>query len=693
MKKSFIRATVSVFLMLSVVLGTLPVHTFASPISDGQNNLKVLFYKGCNRDSEYDYVKNVQLKQETDDLLACFGKSSNAIKVYDRSMKEKTSGYVGTGDVVAMSNALGDILDSLTVIISGDVSGDGILTSTDYLQIKRCFAGSLSLNQAEREAADYNEDSILTSTDYMQIKKLFQGSVEPKEKGFYLEGEYENPSDITFWYTHATYKTLRDEAVPSERMTSYTIHLAQNEMEGVQLLLRTDKAYEGLSVEVSEFTDAAGNTLSNTVYLEHYFTCGEQGSFPDALQPMPESFDLPAGVNQAIYVRAKTEKDTKPGYYNAIITLKQGQTVLFRGEIWAHVWGFALPDATSCRTAIGIDAGDASVGGSISINKYDSQSSYKEYYDFILENYRVNSYKLPYDFTDSRVDEYLDNPKIQNYLVGASDAASANCGYNLSRLKTAYNKLSQKQEWLDKALFYVIDEPSTQEVLDKAITRINNVRSVFGEDANIIIPMDSITDKAGNSMIDKMKGLVNVWCFSPLPLSISNGLKKVKDVMEEGDELWGYVACNPLPQTGYLNVFITKQGLKSREIFWELQRNGSDGFLYWNCNFWRQIKKNPWEDMRTLQESNQDEIYGDGSLLYPGEYLGTPGPIGTIRFECIRDGLDDYDYIEIAKSLGLQSVTDDMINKVVRRFAVSMDDPDAFAKLRIELGDLIEKNI
>ena len=95
----------------------------------------------------------------------------------------------------------------------------------------------------------------------------------------------------------------------------------------------------------------------------------------------------------------------------------------------------------------------------------------------------------------------------------------------------------------------------------------------------------------------------------------------------------------------------------------------------------------------TLQNSNQDEIYGDGSLLYPGEYLGTPGPIGTIRFECIRDGLDDYDYIEIAKSLGLQSVTDDMIDKVVSRFTISMNDPDAFAKLRIELGNLIEEHI
>lgn len=683
MKRCLSSKIVGILLMLSLMITALPSSVFASPISDGENSLKVLFYKGCNRDNEYNYVKNVKFKQSVEALLGCFGKSSNTIRVCDRSMNEKTSGYVGTGDTVAMSDVSGNILDSLTVVISGDVNGDGILTSTDYIRIKKSFAGENTLSLAENAAADYTEDGKLTSTDYMQIKKVFQGA-ELKDKGFYLEGEYENNSDIKFWYTHSTYKTLRDEAIPVNKMTSYTIHLAQNEMEGVQLLLRSEKEYKGLSAEVSSFTDNEGNTLNNSVYLEYYFTCGDQGTYPDALVPMPESFDLPAEVNQAIYVRAEAEKDTKPGYYSAIITLKQGEEIFFQGEIWAHVWNFALPDAPNCNTYIGIDH---------RWSAYDPNSSYKEYYDFVLNNYRMNPNKLPYDFTDSRVDEYLDNPKIQNFLAGASETASANCGSSLERLRTAYGKLSEKQEWLDKALFYVKDEPKTQEELDTAIKRVNNVRKVFGDNARIILPMDNVLDKDGNSMVDTMKGLISVWCLSPWALSNNAGLRHVKNALAPGDEFWGYVACNPLPTTNYLNVFITKQGLKSREIFWELQRNGSDGFLYWSSNYWVQLKKNPWEDMMTLQDSNQDEIYGDGSLLYPGEYIGTPGPIGTIRFECIRDGLDDYDYIEMAKSLGFKDTTDAMIEKVARRFAISLNDPDEFAKIRIELGNLIESNI
>ena len=116
MKKNFFRTAVSIFLMLAVVTAAFPAEVFASPVSDGQNSLKVLFYKGCNRDSEYDYVRNVKLKQSVGDLLACFGKSTNSVKVYDRGMKEKVSGYVGTGDTVAMSDASGNILTALRLL-------------------------------------------------------------------------------------------------------------------------------------------------------------------------------------------------------------------------------------------------------------------------------------------------------------------------------------------------------------------------------------------------------------------------------------------------------------------------------------------------------------------------------------------------------------------------------------------------
>lgn len=676
MKRHFSCKLISVLVLLSLILAAAPAGTLASPMSDGETSLKALFYKGCSVDSQYSFVRNVKLRQSVSDLLACFGESSNKITVLDKSMTQKTEGYVGTGDTVAMQDAAGGILDSLTIVISGDIDGDGYIKSSDYLKLKRSFAGSIVFNSAESAAADYNGDGKHTSSDYLQIKRFMSGAPE-RDQGFYLDGEYENNSDIAFWYTHSTQKTLRKESAPEKRMTSYTVHLARNEMEGVQLNLQADRNYTGITAEVSAFEDNAGNTLNNSVYLEYYISCDDWGGvFPDALVPMPEQFDLQAGYNQAIYIRAEAGADAKPGYYRAEVTLRQGETELFRGEIWAHVWDFVLPEATSCQTLFGYDTN--------SINQYDPDSSKKEYYDFMLDNYRVNCFYLPYNLTNSKVDQYLDNPKIQNFRVRTSSQ---------SQMQEDYEKLSQNQEWMDKHFFYPMDEPDTPEKLAQSLSVISTIKSIFGEEANIIVPLSTTVDANRNSLIEPLVGQVNMWCLNTWAASFSQGLRNVKRAMQEGDELWGYVSCNPGPEKKFLNVFITMQGLKTREIFWELQRNGCSGFLYWSTTYWKQIKANPWEDMLTLQDTNLGPIYGDGSLLYPGEYIGTPGPIGTIRFECIRDGLDDYDYMEMAKELGFEDTVNEMITKVSKDFTISMDDPDEFARIRIELGNLIEANL
>ena len=77
--------------------------------------------------------------------------------------------YVGTGAEV---NAAG----ILTAVILGDVTGDGRITSTDYLQMKRVFSGLLQFDKAYTKAADVDADGKLTSTDYMKIKRTFQGT-------------------------------------------------------------------------------------------------------------------------------------------------------------------------------------------------------------------------------------------------------------------------------------------------------------------------------------------------------------------------------------------------------------------------------------------------------------------------------------------------------------------------------------
>jgi hypothetical protein len=79
---------------------------------------------------------------------------------------------VGTGAIITDFNS-----NEYTVIIKGDVDGNGEITSTDYLQITKMFLGELKLDGAFLSAADSNVDGEITSTDYLQIKKYFLGEI------------------------------------------------------------------------------------------------------------------------------------------------------------------------------------------------------------------------------------------------------------------------------------------------------------------------------------------------------------------------------------------------------------------------------------------------------------------------------------------------------------------------------------
>ncbi len=64
----------------------------------------------------------------------------------------------------------------LTAVVLGDVTGDGLLTSTDYMQIKRHFSNVINLQGAALRAADVTGDGVVLSTDYLKIKRTFSGT-------------------------------------------------------------------------------------------------------------------------------------------------------------------------------------------------------------------------------------------------------------------------------------------------------------------------------------------------------------------------------------------------------------------------------------------------------------------------------------------------------------------------------------
>ena len=55
----------------------------------------------------------------------------------------------------------------------------------------------------------------------------------------------------------------------------------------------------------------------------------------------------------------------------------------------------------------------------------------------------------------------------------------------------------------------------------------------------------------------------------------------------------------------------------------------------------------PIDEWEIPDRSYTGDINGDGWLVYPGRKYGVDGPIGTVRLDMLRDGLEEYEYLKL----------------------------------------------
>lgn len=84
------------------------------------------------------------------------------------------SGTIGTGTQITIIS--GNLQETLSVVIYGDVDGDGSISAVDYVLVKNHIMGSNTLNGANAKAADVNRDGSISAVDYVNIKNYIMGS-------------------------------------------------------------------------------------------------------------------------------------------------------------------------------------------------------------------------------------------------------------------------------------------------------------------------------------------------------------------------------------------------------------------------------------------------------------------------------------------------------------------------------------
>ncbi len=153
-------------------------------------------------------------------------------------------------------------------------------------------------------------------------------------------------------------------------------------------------------------------------------------------------------------------------------------------------------------------------------------------------------------------------------------------------------------------------------------------------------------------------------------------LKLLKEKNKD-KEIWMYVCISA--QKPYPNIWaIDYPGIDHRILFWQCRKFDVEGFLYWCVNYW---EKNPWQDTQTYPGGN-----GDGSLLYPGE----EGPVSSIRWEIIREGIQDYDYLSLLEAKVGKEKAKRWLDGIVENLTQYTQDPQRLEQRRIEIGKILE---
>ncbi|MBQ3149676.1 MAG: leucine-rich repeat protein [Clostridia bacterium] len=89
------------------------------------------------------------------------------------------SNMIGTGTVVQVVDADGEVVDEYELVFTGDINGDIIISTSDLVTLKSMCSGAVEIaeNTAYWYAADLNGDGMVTSTDMTMILGIINGAI------------------------------------------------------------------------------------------------------------------------------------------------------------------------------------------------------------------------------------------------------------------------------------------------------------------------------------------------------------------------------------------------------------------------------------------------------------------------------------------------------------------------------------
>ena len=491
-----------------------------------------------------------------------------------------------------------------------------------------------------------------------------------------------------------------------------------------------EQALDRVDVQISDLAGSSGAILpsSRAVRFRQFYTevtrpsrspAGSTGPgrYPDALIPadLPDH-GLPVGIArhqvQGVWIDLEITPDTVPGIYRGSVTVRSDEQLLARHELELEVYDFVLPGERHLRFRSGYgDFGEylndhEQIGYSRVCGKESAEFRAREadlyqvawahrlapttHYSPPIPEHSGSGAALTIDWTtfDRRFAAYLDGSAFADQVPINSIALPVNLysrggwpsGIRPETARTPADVDGEAittavaqtvQHWRERgwpivnSFVYLADEPQPDryEILDAACRAIRH----GDRDVPVTIPFYRQFGNHAAEIIDRFQGCVNMWDIAGDYMN----LPALQERQAAGDTVGFYQGSEPYQGSEALDA----DGLAFITWPWIAWRYRLDTLFLYNMTEWTYFRvgksNKPWRDLPHdiwINPLNQSwQTNSQGVLLYPGDRIGYPGVIASIRLKQIRRGMQDYEYLWLLAQKGDRARADAIARHLVPR--------------------------
>lgn len=523
-------------------------------------------------------------------------------------------------------------------------------------------------------------------------------------------------SSYQLWTAPPTHRVFKDDNVPDETGSEVRVYAAKNEFEPFQIVVQPASS-ASLTVDISDFGAGISTEIYQVKYVpisQVTDNLGRTGPYPDPLWPLAggSTVSLNSGENTSFWFSVFVPAATGPGDYTATVSI--GSISI---PVTLHVFNFSIPGELHVKSQMNfshstiLDKYGVPGTGDEYWMYVDAMKQYfidhrltpksvlwsggltsnggAPYIDYnclstLSDPHGIWGFEEPaarYLDGSGMMSGLLDQPfnggmgfpshmaiTFVNNDASADQRPSSFCGqtrssadwYTADNPDSSYNQkwfqyittiqsYLSSHDYLDKAYYYFANEPQDQADYE-AVAWYSRYLKQAAPGLKLMVsenPREEIYNNT-NYIAD---GQIDIW----LPvLNLYDPVISHARERDHGEESWIYFLHGTRPP--YFNpITLDHPGIESKFTGWFLWKYRIRGLAYYSLNNWSQ---NPWTD--PLNDNHNGDLF----MLYPPSETNTSIPYGSnlhrfvpsIRFELMRDSLEDFEYLYILNSSSMPEI-------------------------------------